>query len=62
MTDKDSISVKREWDIKNKEEAFTLRNSNSCICFNFRPESENFYIIDEKLMKYLVNKLVEENS
>ena len=62
MTDKESFSVKRDWVIKNKEEAFTLRKSNSCICFNFGPESENFYIIDEKLMKYLVNKLVEENS
>ena len=62
MTDKGSFSVKKDWIIKNKEEAFALRKSNNCICFNFGPESENFYIIDEKLMKYLVNKLVEENS
>ena len=62
MTNKESISIKKDWIIKNKEEAFALRKSNSCICFNFGPESENFYIIDEKLMKYLVNKLVEENS
>ena len=62
MTDKESFSVKKDWIIKNKEEAFALRKSNSCICFNFGPESENFYVIDEKLMKYLVNKLVEENS
>lgn len=62
MADKESFSIKKDWIIKNKEEAFSLRKSNSCICFNFGPESENFYIIDEKLMKYLVNKLVEENS
>ena len=62
MSDKDSFSIKKEWIIKNKEEAFTLRKSNSCICFNFGPEQENYYVINEKMMKFLTNKLVEENS
>lgn len=62
MTDKDSFSIKKDWIIKNKEEAFALRKSNSCICFNFGPESENYYVVDEKLMKFLVQKMIEENS
>lgn len=62
MTDKDSFSIKKDWIIKNKEEAFALRKSNNCICFNFGPESENYYVVDEKLMKFLVQKMIEENS
>ena len=62
MSDKDSFSVKKEWILKNKEEAFSLRKSNSCICFNFGPEQENYYVINEKLMKFLVEKMIEENS
>lgn len=62
MTDKDSFSVKKDWILKNKEEAFALRKSNSCICFNFGPEQENYYVIDEKLMKFLVEKIIQENS
>ena len=62
MMDKESFSVKKDWVIKNKEEAFALRKSNSCICFNFGPQQQNYYIIDEKLMKFLVEKLVEEDS
>ena len=62
MTPKQSFSVKKEWIDKNKEEAFQIRKSNSCICFNFGPEESNYYVINEKLMKFLVQKLVEENS
>lgn len=62
MTQKQSFSIKKEWIEKNKQEAFQIRKSNSCICFNFGPEEENYYVINEKLMKFLVKKLVEENS
>ena len=62
MSPKNSFSIKKEWVSKNKEEAFALRKSNSCICFNFGPDEDNYYIIDEKLMRYLIDKLVEENS
>ena len=30
---------------------------NHCLCFNFEPAGDNFYIIDSKLMKFLVEKL-----
>lgn len=60
MSEKASVSIKKDWITKNREEKFTQRLSNSCICFNFEPNGENFYVIDQKLMRYLVEKLSEE--
>ena len=62
MTEKQSVSIKKEWIEKNRDEAFAIRKSNSCVCINFGPDSDNYYLIDEKLMKFLIEKLVEENS
>lgn len=62
MTDKDSFSIKKEWIKKNREERFTQRLCNSCIAFSFGPGQENFYVIDSKLMKFLVEKLEEESD
>lgn len=59
MSDKSSVSIKEDWIKKNKEEAFQNRLSNSCVCFNFGPDSNNYYIIDESMMKFLVEKLSE---
>ena len=59
---KDSFSIKKNWITKNREEKFSQRLSNSCIAFSFGPEQENFFIIDEKLMRYLVEKLEEDNE
>ena len=60
MTEKSSVSVKQEWIDKNKEESFKMRLDNSCVCFNFGPGTKNYYVIDEKLMRFLVEKLEEE--
>lgn len=62
MTEKQSFSIKKDWIQKNEEERFALRKSNSCICFNFGPDSDNYYIVNEKLMKFLIDKLIDENS
>jgi hypothetical protein len=62
MTEKDSFSIKKNWITKNRDEKFSQRLSNSCIAFSFGPEQENFFIIDEKLMRYLVEKLEEDNE
>ena len=60
LKDKDSFSIKKEWIDKNKEEAFTQRLSNQCIAFSFGPESDNYFVINEKLMRYLMEKLENE--
>lgn len=62
MSEKDSVSIKKEWIEKNKTEAFQTRNENSTICFNFGPDTDNYYIIDEKLMRFLVESLIEERK
>ena len=62
MTEKQSVSVKKEWIDKNREEAFSNRLDNSCLCINFGPNTDNYYLISEKLMKFLVEKLQDENS
>ncbi len=62
MIDKDSFSIKKDWIIKNKEEKFSQRLSNSCIAFSFGPGQENFYVINSKLMRFLIEKLEEDNE
>ena len=62
MKEKDSFSIKREWIEKNREEAFSQRVSNGCIAFSFGPNLPNYYVIDEHLMKFLVEKLEDEYS
>ena len=63
MSEKSSFSIKREWITKHKEEAWSNRLSNTAIAISFGPSGkENYFIIDEKLMKFLVEKLEEENE
>lgn len=49
ISPKSSFSIKKEWIDKNKQEAFNQGLSNSCIAFNFEPNGDNYFIIDEKL-------------
>ena len=60
IKDKESFSIKKEWLEKNKKEAFSQGLSNYCIAFNLGPDQPNYFIINEKLMKYLVEKIEEE--
>lgn len=53
---KSSMSVKKEWLIKNEEEAFAMRRSYSAISIDFG-QDDNYYIINEKLFKTLINTL-----
>lgn len=59
----DSISIKRDWFLKNREEAAFMGKPHQAIVFNFGPEApynENHYIIDEylflELLEYLKGK------
>lgn len=57
---KDSFSIKKSWLIKNKEEAFAMNRQYNALAFNFGPDEQNYYIIDEKLFKILVKYIEEE--
>lgn len=61
LTPKDSFSIKKDWIIKNKEEAFSNKLENHCIAFNFNySDKDDYYIIDDALMQFLIEKLREE--
>lgn len=57
MKPKDSVSIKREWVEKNKNEAFSTRKPNQAICINFEPDGNNYYLINERLFSYLVSSI-----
>lgn len=60
VTEKKSFAIKKEWIDKNKEEAFAMNKPYSAIVFNFGPDTENHYIINEKLFKRLQALLEDE--
>ena len=60
VEEKKSFTIKKEWIDKNKEEAFAMNKPYSAIVFNFGPDTENHYIINEKLFKELQALLESE--
>lgn len=62
LSDKASISIKKDWIEKNNQEKFSQRLSSGVIAFNFGPNQPNYFVIDSKLMRFLVEKLSEENK
>ena len=57
MKSKDSFSIKKSWIDKNIEERWTQRLDHSAICFNFEPNGQNYYVINEALMRFLVDSI-----
>lgn len=59
----ESISIKKEWFEKNKQECLLTGTPHQAVVFNFGPGEENHYIIDEYLFLELVGHLnaLEEN-
>ncbi|MCK9470241.1 MAG: hypothetical protein M0Q88_00615 [Bacilli bacterium] len=62
-TSSKSISIKKEWLIKNKREALSMSKPYNALVFNFGPDEENYYVINEELFQdllvYLENKAEE---
>lgn len=56
----DSMSIKKDWIDKNKQEALFMGKHYSALAFNFGPNEPNHYIIDEylfqELIEYLANR------
>lgn len=59
MSHSDSISIKKEWFDKNTKEAVFQGKKYTALVFNFGPDEENHYIIDEDLFVFLLDKLKE---
>lgn len=53
----DSMSVKKDWIEKNKQEALFMGKHYSAVAFNFGPDEPNYYIIDEYLFQDLIEYL-----
>lgn len=60
----DSISIKKDWIEKNRQEALFMNKKHSALAFNFGPDEPNYYIIDEylfqQLLEHLQNDIGEE--
>ena len=63
-TERESISIKKEWLTKIKQEAFASNRRFSAVAFNFGglDNRENFYIIDERTFKRIHSLLEDEES
>lgn len=61
ITEKKSFSIKKEWLEKNKEEAFEMGKEYSALVFNFGPDTDNYYVIDERLFKQLMEVINNES-
>lgn len=57
-----SISIKKEWFTKNKEDSLLVDKEHQAIVFNFGPDEENHYIIDEYLFQYLLECLERDKE
>ena len=60
VTEKNSYTVKKAVLDKIHKEAKEMRKFFAVQSFNFGPGSENYYVIDEETMKFLVSKIDEE--
>lgn len=58
---KESFSIKKEWLEKNKKEAFSMGIRNTIVAIDFG-SSDDYFIIDKKLMQLLLEKLDEEQN
>ena len=52
-----SFSIKKEWITKQRMETLSMRKDNWAIAFQYEPKGENFYVIDEKTFKMLLDLL-----
>lgn len=60
MTDKQSMSIKKEWLEKLEEERFAMRKANMALAFNFGPGQQNYYVVTENVFKRLKGEIHEE--
>lgn len=50
----DSFSIKKEWLLKNKEEAFAMNKYYNALVFDFG-DGKNYYVVDEKTFKEMLS-------
>mgnify|MGYP006873113214 CR=1 FL=1 len=58
----DTITIRKDWFTKNTEEAVFMGKPYSALVFNFGPDEENHYIIDENLFQELLEYLKDKDE
>ena len=58
---KKSFTLQKEWFDKNKTESLDANKEFSAVVFNFGPDEELYYVIDQMLFNELLLHLEEEN-
>ena len=48
MQEKKSFAIRKEWLLKNREEAFAMGRPYSTLCFDFGNNGDRYYIVDER--------------
>ena len=61
-TIKKSVSIPNEWLDKLEEEAFSVRKPYYALAFNYGPDQDNYYIINERLFKQFLAYISEQDS
>lgn len=56
-----SFSIKEEWLLKNEEEAFSVGKQYPVLAFNYGPDTDNYYVLNERTFKKFVEFLSNED-
>ena len=57
-----SMSIQKEWLEKHEKEALFMGKPYTALAFNFGPNEQNYYIINEELFEKLVTYIDEEET
>ena len=60
MKEQEQFTIKREWLTKLDQESFAMRKEFNALVFNFGPNTQNYYILNNKNMKKILNILNNE--
>lgn len=58
--DQTSVSIKKEWLEKAKQQAFEQSKNSYALAFRFGPDQKDYYVVDETFFKQAVKLLEEE--
>lgn len=60
--DQSSVSIKKEWLEKTKQEAFVMRKDYYALAIQFGPNQENYYIVPQFIIEEFIEQKRLENE
>ena len=60
LKEQKSFTIQKDWIDKIKKEAFSKGKFNGIVAFNFGPGENNYFIINEEIMHFLIEKTKQE--